>query len=59
MGNFCDNCGQLHEFCLCDDNPESNISRDRQERQKLEDYQDFHGLSNDEMTDFMNENDLF
>ena len=53
MGNFCDECGQLHAFCLCDDNPESNISRDREERRRLEDYQDANGLSNDEMTRFV------
>ena len=53
MSNFCDTCGQVHEFCLCDDNPESSISQDRRERDRLEDHQDSHGLSNDEMSDFV------
>lgn len=50
--NICETCGQLHEFCFCDDNPESNIAQERRERSRLEEHQDFHGLSNDEMTDF-------
>ncbi len=52
--NICDNCGSLHEFCLCDDNPDSTISRESRERLELEDYQDDNQLSNDEMTDFVN-----
>ncbi len=58
MSNFCENCDQLHEFCLCDDNPESNISRDAQTRHDLEDYQDANGLTNDEMTDFIHSNNI-
>lgn len=51
VGNFCEQCGQLHNFCLCDDNPESNIARDIRERQQKEDYQDFTGKTNKEMTE--------
>ena len=55
MSNFCDLCGCLHEFCLCDGNPDSTISQDKRERQRLEDYQDNNQLTNDEMTDFVND----
>lgn len=58
MSNFCDDCGQLHEFCLCDDNPESAISRESSVRQQLEDYQESQGLTKDEMTDFVRDNDI-
>lgn len=58
MSNFCEDCGQLHEFCLCDNNPESNISRESRTRHELEDYQNTHSLTNDEMTDFINDNEI-
>jgi len=58
MSNFCNTCGNLHEFCLCDDNPNSNVARENRLRMELEDYQDTHGLTNDEMTDFIRDNNF-
>ena len=48
---FCERCGQSEEVCRCPD-------FDNSTRRDLEDYQDAHGLSNDEMTDFIRENDI-
>ena len=48
---FCERCGQSEEVCRCPD-------FDNSTRRDLEDYQDAHGLSNDEMTEFIRENDI-
>lgn len=49
MSTICENCGHIEECCICDDNST---------RRRLEDYQDEHGLTNDEMTDFIRDNDI-
>lgn len=53
MSIICENCGHTEECCICD-----KLDEDNQIRHKLEDYQDFHGLTNDKMTDFIRDNDI-
>lgn len=48
---YCPECG--HSNCICDE-----IERENDTRRRLEDYQNEFGLSNDEMTDFIRENDI-
>lgn len=49
--DYCSECG--HDPCICDD-----IERENDTRQRLEDYQDELGLSDDEMTNFIRENNI-
>ena len=48
---YCPICG--HANCICE-----QLEREDDTRHRLEDYQDAHGLSNDEMTDFIRDNDI-
>jgi len=54
MNGCCVNCGHEKESCVCD-----AIHRDGQLRDDLERYQDEYGLTNDEMTDFIEQNDIY
>lgn len=48
---ICEDCGHSEECCVCE-------SAENTTRRRLEDYQNEHGLTNDEMTDFIRDNDI-